>query len=768
MQNFTKFDRNTIADGDKLNLNIETALANDQSTLDIQNNTSSTYDDVYATVYANSAVNWDNNKIIGFKQINTLNDNKSIVGKPYFADVLNVSADNRYFTVGYYFDGSITFNYKRSYFNNLPSYYKICKKFNTHATMTDGTIVFSTSRLSSGGFSGDVSDSILFLNQGNDNNISYNFSATNSAIYFNNACKHLIKSTNNSIVYNGFGNSDNSMHKTCENKSLCINPCTMPCFVSNSAIAIKGGHDVSNKSIYISEMNHTDGDGVTHEVYVQNGSVDIFATNNRNLGTPLYVQDYSIAAYTMMAVTRNMGQCYVSGNSISLGVLPKSVKNCSISLCQGYDSNTSYYGPANSAIAIHYHSNSKPMGSCSNRSIAFGQSLGTYTSMYYDIDNTTYGDSISLMCPINAFSKKSIYLKGTCYNNHTFSQYDETYGNTSAIIHNVTGNMQSVSASLLSTFDYVNYNNRHTTLNSMLLNSTGSNSLQSYTDSIILNSNKLKGPVSANIINLSTFDSNIIQTMNNNIISDFVGNLTNVNQSFITNFRAKIMGVENSIISNSTSNASTQTNSTISNSFLHKAQEMLAQTTTNSTDNIIICSKRVEQDSGLVNPVSSLILESDYYGAFAKSLLFQHHAPSDVTYTRYYSPDNAAIRMCNTAEYLVERADIVDKCMLCCNTKKYDLSEESEFDEYNSVLAKKLYGYRQCSKHYNFMFMFDGGFTLDEYGFVNDIAFESSNYNTVKNVDNYMIYSHAGVTAFNTLLKNRYININNNRLFTIM
>ena len=87
---YTKFDRNTIADGDKLSANIAANASNDNAMLAESLSTYSKIKSTYDTVKAYSANEWDNNKLHNFSKL--VINGTTVQGKPKLADKFTVSA----------------------------------------------------------------------------------------------------------------------------------------------------------------------------------------------------------------------------------------------------------------------------------------------------------------------------------------------------------------------------------------------------------------------------------------------------------------------------------------------------------------------------------------------------------------------------------------------------------------------------------------------------------------------------------------------------
>lgn len=89
---YTKFDRTTIADGDKLSANIAANASNDNAMLAESLSTYSKIKESYDTVKAYSANEWDNNKLHNFSKL--VVNGTTIQGKPKLADKFTFSAKN--------------------------------------------------------------------------------------------------------------------------------------------------------------------------------------------------------------------------------------------------------------------------------------------------------------------------------------------------------------------------------------------------------------------------------------------------------------------------------------------------------------------------------------------------------------------------------------------------------------------------------------------------------------------------------------------------
>lgn len=89
---YTKFDRTTIADGDKLSANIAANASNDNAMLAESLSTHSKSNAIYDIVKAYSANEWYNNKLHNFSKL--VVNGTTIQGKPKLADTFTFSAKN--------------------------------------------------------------------------------------------------------------------------------------------------------------------------------------------------------------------------------------------------------------------------------------------------------------------------------------------------------------------------------------------------------------------------------------------------------------------------------------------------------------------------------------------------------------------------------------------------------------------------------------------------------------------------------------------------
>lgn len=413
LTNYKKITRDTIADGDNiLSDNLETAVDNDDLMIAEANQTYDTVTDVYNTVNANSAKNWNNALISGFNK-NYVDNTTFSTGTGKFDAIFNIENTNDSCISAYVKDNKLIIaesddgidkHKDKSYLNYNKNLFDTTK-----SKVDDATVLLNTTRQNYNSYKTGLRLSATNSFIGITDVFSGMLSAANSAVllsvYDGTDSNSVSRIIDNSYVISNYKLGSYSVRSPYD-KSIAINSYNIPMYIGASAISIKGTYSAYNKSVSIG--NYPDTNCLQ---YVTDESIFMFSTASQ----PVTARDKSQTYFQPNGsnpLNRTTSQSSISFNNHFFAI-----DDCCINVGAYDDPGTSFTN-AHSAINVvseYKDANITLYQAVQNKSIAvLAQYYDEFTRYNSSIlpTTTTSGENLSLQSYMSNQCNRVLNVKG--------------------------------------------------------------------------------------------------------------------------------------------------------------------------------------------------------------------------------------------------------------------------------------------------------------------------------------------------------------------